>query len=776
MPDRSLRAARDELIADRDLTGTAFCRSLSDATDACMSELASAASDGNPKKIALVAVGGYGRQELCPYSDLDLVLIHDGRRDIKEVADALWYPVWDQGIKVDHAVRRPKDMLRAASQDLRVALGLLDARLIWGDPKVADPLIEKVRTMWRASLAQDFLPALERQMAERHQVEGDVAFLLEPNLKEAHGGLRDISVLRALGSCAPRLTELVDLDIVSPAANTLMAVRVELHRDTNRALDRMLLQEQDSVAAALEYLDADDLCRAVSEAGRSIARLSDETWRRRRLWAPGEREALDPSHARIDVEPGIAISGGEVTLTPAAPVSTDTSLVWRLAAVGAEHDLPLSLGAVHRLAELTPTPPNPWPDEVRESLVRLLRSGHSAIAPFESLDHQGLVARMLPEWEHVRHHHQRNAYHRFTVDRHLLEAAANAADLSEGSDRPDLLLIGALVHDIGKGLPGDHTELGIEIVGEMAPRMGFSAADTSVLQSMVAHHLLLADTATRRDLSDPKTIETVASAVTDRTTLQLLGTLTKADSLATGSSAWGSWKEQLVSELVARTDQHLAGTRLDVSNEPEPTDSRTLIESVRTAMEPVVLVEPPMITVAALDRPGLLADVAGTLALHGLDVHAADAESIEGVAVDRFTVDPSIGGWPEPAELLRELLGVFAGEIDLDLRLAQRRASYAPGRQTWSAHPTRPSVSVDHDASAICSIIEVRAIDDIGLLHALTSALFEHELDVIAARVATIGGEVVDAFYVRSPEGTKLRPGATLEAVVASLSDLITSP
>ncbi len=159
--------------------------------------------------------------------------------------------------------------------------------MVWGDARIAEPLIEKVGHLWRTQLAQDFLPALEEQMEERHRSEGDVAFLLEPNLKESHGGLRDVAVLRALPSCAPRLSDLVDLEIIKSAAATLTTARVELHRNTRRALDTMLLQEQDAIADALSYSDADDLCRAVSEAGRSIARLSDETWRRRPLWAPG---------------------------------------------------------------------------------------------------------------------------------------------------------------------------------------------------------------------------------------------------------------------------------------------------------------------------------------------------------------------------------------------------------------------------------------------------------------------------------------------------------
>ncbi len=773
MPPGTLRSQRDQLLEQPGLGGTEFCRALSDLTDACLVDHAASAAGGSARRIALVAVGGYGRRELCPHSDLDLLLIHDGRRDIKEVAEALWYPLWDQGIKVDHAVRRPKEVLRVAQADLRVALGLLDARVIWGDPKVAAPVIEKVRGLWESKLATKFLPALEEQMAERHLEEGDVAFLLEPNLKEAHGGLRDVNVLQALGTCAPRLGELVDLAGLARSASTLLSVRVELHRNSGRALDRMLLQEQDAVALALGYDDADALCRVVSEAGRSIARTSDDTWRRRRLWAPGSSGFDSPKEARTPIERGIVLAGDEVTLDAAAAVESDPSLPWRLAAVGAEHDLPLALGAIHRLAELSPVPSDPWPSETRDALVRLLSTGHRAIPAFESLDHQGLVVRQIPEWEHVRHHHQRNAYHRFTVDRHLLETAANAADQSDTVRRTDLLVLGSLLHDIGKGLPGDHTVLGIEIVGELGPRMGLGPDDVATLQSMVRNHLLLADTATRRDLSDPATIKTVAEAVGDVDTLLLLAALTRADSMATGPSAWGSWKDQLITELVDRTISFLAGVDRTESDDGEGDDYADLLAAARERAGAAVVVTPPSIVVAAPDRPGLLSDVAGVLALHGLSIRSADVDSRDGIALDTFGIDMVLGRWPSASDLQVDLDAVIAGSADLADLLRQRAETYAGTRRTLSAHPVVPSVTIDTEGSSHSTILEIHAVDETGLLHRLTAALFTAGLDVVAARVSTIGVEVVDAFYVRSPSGSKDLGDENARAVVAVLADII---
>src|SRR5262249_54977260 len=225
----------------------------------------------------------------------------------------------------------------------------------------------------------------------------------------------------------------------------------------------------------------------------------------------------------------------------------------------------------------------------------------------------GLLEQVLPEWPAVRSKPQRNAYHRFTVDRHLIEAAANAAELVARTDRPDLLVLGALLHDIGKGFPGDHTTVGIDLLGTIGPRMGLPPGDVAVLQSMVRHHLLLPDIATRRDLDDPATITAVADAVGDQLTLGLLAALTEADSLATGPAAWGRWKADLVRELVRRTAHVLGGGSPEDVREDFPTDEH---RALAAAGEQVLRGEGDRLTVVAHDRPGLFSRVTGVLALH----------------------------------------------------------------------------------------------------------------------------------------------------------------
>ncbi len=778
-PDTSLRERRGALLARPDLQGDDFCRAYSAEADEWLSGVAERAVGENNRHLALLAVGGYGRSSLCPYSDLDVVLLHSGRRDIKAVADAIWYPVWDEGVRLDHSVRRPSEVLDTAADDVRVALGLLDARLVWGDPKVADPLIVDARNAWRNTLGTRYLPDLEAQMDERHSVAGDVAFLLEPDLKESHGGLRDVSVLRAISAFAPLLADYADLASVAQATSVLTRVRVELHRIAEREQDKLLLQDQDQIAAALAFEDADILMAAVSAAGRQIAWVSDDVWRRRKLWDPSpkprrrlrrgeERAGRDGRDSPVTVGPDMVDVSGEIALLPTAAVSEDTSLAFQLAATAAELDQPIAKGSLHRLADRMPPPSDPWDPELLAALIRLLAAGHAATDKLESLDQHGLIARIIPEWAAVRNKPQRNAYHTYTVDRHLLEAAAVASELTDSVERPDLLLIGALLHDIGKGFPGDHTAAGLKIVREMATRMGFQEADVDILVDLVRYHLLLPDTATRRDLDDPTTVANVARAAGNRVTLHLLGALTEADSRATGPSAWGPWKAGLVRELVRRADLELAGETQPIGPPEIPAPYRTLMGEVRTSGLPSVSLEPPQVVVAAPDRPGLLSDVAGTLALHGMDVRAANVSGEDGVAVEVFTVEVARGTWPDTARLREDLAEVLAGKLPIDERLSERGRVY-PVRRRSAAHVPGADVRVDNAASDSATVLEVRAPDEVGLLHRITRVLFEANLDVVSARVSTLGELVVDAFYVREDIGEKVTDPARLEQITEAI-------
>jgi [protein-PII] uridylyltransferase len=374
---------------------------------------------------------------------------------------------------------------------------------------------------------------------------------------------------------------------------------------------------------------------------------------------------------------------------------------------------------------------------------------------------------VLPEWAPVRSKPQRNAFHRYTVDRHLWQTVANAAELVHRVLRPDLLVIGALFHDIGKGYPGDHTEVGVEMFATIGPRMGLSDNDTAIVVSLIEHHLLLADTATRRDLSDDATITMVTNKLGSTLVLDLLHALTQADSLATGPSAWSEWKAELVALLVERSRHVLGGGDVQEVMWRLFPDAGVL-EMMATG-ELQIRTEHDRVTVVSPDRPGTFSKVAGVLALHSLDVLGAEAHSDEqGMAASEFRVTSPHGDieW-EPIVL--NLERALSGRLALDSRLADRAANARPRRATSAVAPAAPTVRFDDGASSNATFLEVRAPDMVGVLHRITKAMADFGLDIRHARVLTLGNEVVDSFYVRESGGGVITDPAYKEEIVRAI-------
>lgn len=735
---------RDELAADTSLVGRSLCAAYADRADAFLTELFEAASD-RIGGVSLVSLGGYGRRELSLQSDLDVLLLHDGYKEIGPVANAIWYPVWDQGVKLGHAVRTVKEALELAGDDLDSATAMLQARHLAGDRALTATLVEEVERLW-TSKASRFLPQLSDRVQERHARAGEVAFLLEPDLKEGRGGLRDVQSLRWACRAREMLWE-GDDEALQDAYDVLLDARVELHRRTGRMGDVLVLEEQDGVAAALGVADADDLMRGLAEAARVISFRSDDTWRRVGMTL---RRGIG-RFARRDraLAPGAVVRDGEVHLLGEIDTS-DPVLPLRTAALAAGEDVPVHR-AVLDLLEGCPPLPTPWPEEARDQLVHLLGSGRSAISHLESLDQHGLLTKVLPEWEAVRSKPQRNAYHTFTVDRHLCEAAANAASLAGRVSRPDLLVVGTWLHDIGKGFPGDHTVVGMEIVADIGARMGFAPDDVAVLVAMVEHHLLLPDVATRRDLDDREVIHWVADSVGSTLLLELLHALTEADSEATGPAAWGPWKQELVDLLVRRVEHVLAGGEVDDVTDTFPSEEqRALVTSGRRVIRGVG----DTLTVVDADRPGLFSRVTGTLALHGMDVLDANIVTFDGRALEVITVESSFGPTFAWDKVLRDLERALDGRLALRARLAERAATYR--RRAPSTVRSEPKVEFHLDASSRATVVEVHAPDSVGVLHRITAAIAEFDLDIVRARVQTLLDEVVDSFYLEAAGGGKV--------------------
>ncbi len=689
--------------------------------------------------VALVAVGGYGRRELLPGSDLDVLLLHAGRDGIAAMADRIWYPIWDSGTRLDHAVRTTGEARKVARKDLKVALGLLYARHVAGDPELTSALRVGALEDWRAS-AGTRLAELQALHVERTERSGELAFLLEPDLKEARGGLRDVHAIQAIAAAwvapgpGPR---------VRAAYESIMDARHALHDITGRPTDRLVLQEQDEVARVLGLLDADALMRHLAGAGRAVAYSVDQAFRQAQRSRGGRRRGKAQRRPLAD---GLVEQDGEVVLARAADPAADPALPLRAAAAAAQAGLALAPRTLTRLADCPPLPV-PWPPEARDALVALLGAGPATVPVWEALDQEGLVASLLPDWDRVRNRPQRNPLHTYTVDRHLVETAVRSAVLTRNVARPDLLLLAALLHDIGKGWPGDHRVTGEVVARDVARRVGLGPSDAELVAGAVRHHLLLPQTATRRDLDDPVTVSQVATVVGGRPLLGLLHALAIADGLATGPAAWNDWKEGLVGDLVRRVESRLAG-------EPPP--------------EPLPL------------RP---------------DQAALADEGVPAARVDRLRGDHR-GPGPARAALAggwRAGLTPAGGAVgQRDARTARWRWPRSPWRRSSATRPTpnwsaatcagpwpggwtwpsgwsggcvptarrrsrsrwrRPRSPCWTSASRTATVVEVRAHDAPGLLWRIGRALGDCGLDVRAARVETLGAEAVDVFYVVDTSG-----------------------
>lgn len=742
-PTWDYASARKELLERPGRPGPASRKALVGLTDDWLAGIFEQAGAAEAN-CALVAVGGYGRGHLAPGSDLDLLLLHPRGADVAAVAEKIWYPVWDGGVRLDHSVRTPAEARRLAGQDLKVVLGLLDARTIAGDNELTTSLRAAVLEDWRA-LAPRRLDELRLGVQERTQRSGELAHLLEPDLKESYGGLRDLTVLRAIA--ASWVVETRNSTLEGPLEELLDA-RDALHLATGRSGDKMTLQEQGPISRILGDEDPDELLRRVSACGRSIAYASDVAWHRvERVVGQRRRNPirrLRPSRPdRAPLTEGVVVQDGEAVLAVDARPDRDPVLMLRAAAAAAQAGLRLSPHMVDRLAAESSPMPEPWPQSARDSFISLLGAGRAAIPVWEALDQAELITRLIPEWAVVRSAPQRNPVHRFTVDRHLVETAVNASGLTRRVARPDLLLAGALFHDIGKGQPGDHTVNGVRIVAELAPRLGFDEEDSAVLISMVANHLLLPEMATRRDLADPATAQAVADAVGSASVLDLLDALTRADAAATGPAAWSTWKADLITELVSRTRAVLAGA-------PAPARPSLTEEQLRMADSAGVQVsvhEIPgawEVTVAADDRIGLLATVAGVLSVHRLAVRSARTETIGVRAVTVWTVTPEFGEPPGVDRLREDVRLALDGTFDVAGKIKARAAAYSRG--TIERPP--PRVDLAPDASDRALVLEVRAHDAPGLLHTVAAAISSTGLSIDAAQVATLGSDVVDVFYL----------------------------
>ena len=766
--DADFISAREAIVRRPGPFGPGRRTALTEHTDAWLAQVFKAShplADG----VCLVAVGGHGRGELAPGSDLDLVLLHriDPRR-AAAIAQELWYPIWDAGIALDHSVRTVAEARRLASEDIKVILGLLDLRVIAGDVTIGEQLRKAIYADWRAT-APKRIGDLRALVDQRKELFGELNTMLEPDIKEAYGGLREATVLRAIA--ASWITDITHSHW-QEGVDYLLDVRDALHQVSHRSSDRLLLQEQDAVASALGVGDADDLLRGVYTAARAIAYSSDTTWHRvERLTVRSSRFSMRPvrkgSPERVPLTEGVVVQAGEAVLAIEARPEKDPVLILRAAAAAAQAGIPLAPHTVTRLAQESAPLPDPWTQPARDAFLSLLGAGMPTVQVWEALDQAGVISRLIPGWDVVRAAPQRNALHKYTVDRHLIECVVQASALTRDVDRPDLLLLGALFHDFGKARVGDHSELGATLVVSVMKSMGYGAADIGTVSLLVLHHLMLSEIATRRDLDDPATIAYVAERIPDPQILDLLAALTQADAVATGPSMWTAWRKNLVDELVLRTHAAIAGRPLP--------QLPHLTEDQQVAIDHdgiwVVMADTDdgyELTLAAPDRIGLLATVAGVLAVHRLQVRSAQVVTDGERAVQVWNVQPIFGDPPGIELLSEELRRAIDGSFDVAERLRKRDEAYS-----GNAQAAAPRIDVIETASERSTVLEVRAHDAPGLLYRISRAIASTDAAITGARVQTLGSDAVDVFFLVDRHGKALSEQHAAAVKVTVLGELL---
>lgn len=802
---------------------------------------------GCKKPFAVVALGGYGRKELYLHSDVDVMILFRAKvpEPAKDLAVDMLYPLWDMGLDLGHAVRGIRDCIALAGEDFEVLTSMMDARFVCGNSPLFLSLVEQLRGKALPKKTAAFAKWLAQKDELRMATFGDASYLLEPHLKEGIGGLRDYHRMLWLARAFFRLMVPRDLEYQGLLTHReyqdlekgilfVGLVRNHLHRLSGRKNDRLFFDYQEKIAHILDFKDQGNLLAVENFLGKLHTHMAAV-------------KSLYRSFVLNQIEPEVggrkkAGERREIHLDSATSVLSDPLIIMDAFLESCRLRTPLSLEAKRLIREFSYLVDRDFRKSERalRAFLLILNDPNA----FETLDHMvevGFLSAFIPEFAAIQDRVQYDNYHLYPVGRHALQTLRHLKSLGREKDLlllaafsdlpdPEPLFLASLLHDIGK-TGKDHAQKGVQITRAILKRMNYEKAKAEDVLFLVGHHLLLAETASRRDLSDEKIIVQCAAIVGTLERLKMLYLLTWADGRATGPRAWNAWIENLVQELFfkvlhilergelatpdasRRVRQNLRKVRKALGGRLELSELERILETMtprylleRKPREIVRHVEEVCrlrnfsdaqaaeafsldgkesysqetyeVTFLGKDRPGLFADLAGVMALHSINILSAHIYTWrDGTVVDIFSVtkplDPTRSH--EIWDRIREdLQRTFSGALALADRLEEKaKPSLISMDRTWH---WPPEVRVDNEASDFFTIIEVFAEDRIGLLNRITRTLFHLKLDIGIAKIATKKSRVADVFYVRNLAGEKVMDEDQVEEIEKALFQTLTVP
>lgn len=780
--------------------------------------------------VCLLAVGGYGRAELAPYSDIDLLLLYSSphQEKLPPLIEKLLYPLWDLGLDVSCSSRSINDCLKMAQTDLHIKTSLIDGRFLDGEYEFFRKLYERFTKKVLHRKVQTFAKALARDFFLRRQKYEDPAYTLEPNVKEGAGGLRDFQmgrwIIRARYK-TDRWDSILFPDhsrLLKKSLQFLWAVRNQLHLKSRRRLDDLTFEWQEKIAPILGFprgtQGIEEMMRKYHLSTQRISNFVQDVLERALHNPSWMKKAFFFFHQKkIDEHFGIA--NGELRLLDPALFKRTPAQLMTLFQHGQTYQAKIDFRTEEAIMEALPFIDDHFrtSEEVNRRFLSILRAGKHLETLLRKMHELGFLSQFIPEFSYVEGKVHYDLYHVHPVDLHSLLAVGELEKLNEGHyqkdyplltslmreiENPEILFLTTLLHDIGKGMSGDHSLLGAEMTKRITTRMGLSGDDRKLIGFLIGHHLLMLETAFRRDLHDEQAILRFASEIKNIHQLKMLYLLTFADIKAVGPEAWTSWKNTLLMELFLKTSHFFERDAIPgpflkrdemmkklqqfihpemISEYAEHLPDRYLscyafeeivhhIEMARKIEKEPLLVDWEIekkthakVTICTKDRYGIFSKIAGTMFLSRLNILEAQTHTWEnGIALDTFWVEDETEEMERRlSQFKKNLIEILTGKAILKDFLT--RGNHSNRIKQKVIPKVSGEVKINNHDSDFYTIIEVVGQDRMGILYEMTQALTDHGCDIHFARISTLGNRIVDVFYIQDEWGEKIEGKQKLE-------------